>query len=84
MHNIRKIRPFLNEHATQLLVQALVFFRLDYFNSLLAGLPSCAIKPLQIIQNAAARLVFNKPKSAHVTPLFIPMPWLPLASSSRR
>jgi len=24
MHNIRKIRPFLTEHATQLLVQALV------------------------------------------------------------
>jgi len=59
MHNIRKIRPFLNERATQLLVQALVISRLDYCNALLAGLPSCATKPLQIIQNTAARLVFN-------------------------
>ncbi len=28
------------------------------------------IKPLQMIQNAAARLVFNEPKRAHLTPLF--------------
>ncbi len=30
-----------------------------------------------MIQNAAARLVFNEPKRAHVTPLFISMHWLP-------
>ncbi|KAL0149537.1 hypothetical protein M9458_055064, partial [Cirrhinus mrigala] len=70
LHNIRKIRPFLTEQATQLLVQALVISRLDYCNALLAGLPSCTIKPLQMIQNAAARLVFNEPKRAHVTPLY--------------
>ncbi|CAM4675241.1 unnamed protein product [Leuciscus chuanchicus] len=80
LHNIRKIRPFLTEHATQLLVQALVISRLDYCNALLAGLPSCATKPLQMIQNAAARLVFNEPKRAHVTPLFISLHWLPLAA----
>ncbi len=52
LHNIRKIRPFLTEHAAQLLVQALVISRLDYCNALLAGLPSNTIKPLQMIQNA--------------------------------
>ncbi len=35
LHNIRKIRPFLTEHAAQLLVQALVISRLDYCNALL-------------------------------------------------
>ncbi len=70
LHNIRKIRPFLTEHAAQLLVQALVISRLDYCNALLAGLPSNTIKPLQMIQNAAARLVFNEPKKTHVTSLF--------------
>ncbi len=49
------IRPFLTEHAAQLLVQALVISRLDYCNALLAGLPSNTIKPLQMIQNAACR-----------------------------
>ncbi len=62
LHNIRKIRSFLTEHAAQLLVQALVISRLDYCNALLAGLPSNTIKLLQMIQNAAARLVFNEPK----------------------
>jgi len=76
MHNIRKIRHFLTEQETQLLVQALVISRLDYCNALLAGLPSCATKPLQMVQNAAARLVFNEPKRAQVTPLFISLHWL--------
>ncbi len=80
LHNIRKIRPFPTEHAAQLLVQALVISRLDYCNALLAGLPSNTIKPLQMIQNAAARLVFNEPKITHVTPLFITLHWLAVAA----
>ncbi len=40
-------------------------------NALLAGLPASSIKPLQLIQNAASRLIFNEPKRMHVTPLFI-------------
>ncbi len=84
LHNIRKIRPFL----TELLVQALVISRLDYCNALLAGLPSNTIKPLQMIQNAAARLVFNEHKRAHVTPLHLSLSpctgsRLQLVSSSR-
>ncbi len=80
LYNIKKIRPFLWEHATQLLVQALVLSRLDYCNALLAGLPASSIKPLQLIQNAAARLIFNEPKRTHVTPLFINLHWLPIAA----
>ncbi len=61
--------------TAQLIVQALVISRLDYCNAFLAGLPSCIIKPLQMIQNAAARLVFSEPKRAHVTPFFT-LHWL--------
>ncbi len=71
LHNIRKIRSFLTQHSAQLLVQALVISRLVY---------SCTIKPLQMIQNAVARLVFSKPKRAHVTPLFVSLHWLPVAA----
>ncbi len=70
LFNIKKIRPFLSEHASQLLVQALVLSRLDYCNALLAGLPASSIKPLQLIQNAAARLIFNEPKRAHHTSVY--------------
>ncbi len=80
LYNITKIRPFLSEHATQLLAQALVLSRLDYCNVLLAGLPASSIKPLQLIQNAAARLIFNELKIIHVTPLFINLHWLPIAT----
>ncbi len=77
---LTKSLPFLWEHATQLLVQALVLSRLDYCNALLAGLPASSIRPLQLIQNAAARLIFNEPKRTHVTPLFINLHWLPIAA----
>ncbi len=81
LHNIRKIRPFLTEHAAQLLVQALVISRLDYWQCS-SGWSS--IKHNQnlykMIQNAAARLVFNEPKITHVTPLFISLHWLPVAA----
>ena len=55
LYNIRRIQPFLTREAAQLLVQSL-----DYCKSLLAGLPASAIKPLQRIQNAAARLVLDR------------------------
>ncbi|XP_071389800.1 uncharacterized protein, partial [Centroberyx affinis] len=80
LYNIRTIRPYLSKHAAQLLVEALVISHLDYCNSILAGLPAGTLKPLQMIQNAAVRLVFNQPKRAHVTPLFISLHWLPVAA----
>ncbi len=80
LFNIKKIRPFLSEHASQLLVQALVLSRLDYCNALLAGLTASSIKPLQLIQNAAARLIFNELNRMHVTPLFINLQWLTIAA----
>ncbi|KAI5614117.1 hypothetical protein C0J50_3838, partial [Silurus asotus] len=78
-----RIRPFLSIQAAQVLVQSLVISRLDYCNSLLAGLPLNAIRPLQMIQNAAARLVFNQPKFSHTTPLLRSLHWLPVAARIR-
>ncbi|XP_078142264.1 uncharacterized protein LOC144539871 [Centroberyx gerrardi] len=80
LYNIRKIHLFLTRKAAQLLVQALVISRLDYCNVLLAGLPASAIRPLQRIQNTAARLVLNQPKFSHVTPLFQSLHWLPISA----
>ncbi len=70
LFNIRKIRPFLSEHATQLFVQALVLSRLDYCSALLAGLPASSIKPLQLIYCIIT----------HVTPIFINLYWIPIAA----
>ncbi len=76
LYNIRKIRPFLSEHATQ----HNFLFCPDYCNALLSGFPANSFKPLQLIQNAAESLVFNEQKRTHVTPLFINVHWLPIAA----
>ncbi|KAI5611737.1 hypothetical protein C0J50_1378, partial [Silurus asotus] len=83
LYNIQRIRPFLSTQVAQVLVQSPVISRLDYCNSLLAGLPLNAICPLQMIQSAAARLVFNQPKFSHTTPLLRSLHWLPAAAHIR-
>ncbi|KAI4887106.1 hypothetical protein NFI96_003143 [Prochilodus magdalenae] len=83
LYNIKRIRPFLSQEATQLLVQSLVISSLDYCNSLLAGLPLRAMRPLQLVQNAAARLIFNLPKFTHITPLLCSLHWLPVVARIR-
>ncbi len=40
----------------------------------MSGLPTSSIKPLQLIQNAAVRLIFNEPER-----IFISLHWLPIA-----
>jgi len=62
-------------------VIALVITRLDYCNSLLAGLPLCTIEALQRwqrVQNAVARLIFELSPSEHITPCLLQLHWLPI------
>ena len=47
------------------LVTSLVISRLDYCNSVLAGLPASILAPLQRVQNAADRLVLNRDRRSH-------------------
>ena len=60
------------------LVAAVVLGRLDYWNSVLAGLPWPTIAPLQPVQNAAARLVPGLSPRDRVSPAFVELHWLPI------
>ena len=67
------------------LVTSLVQSRHDYCNSILYGLPASSIKRLQVVQNAAARLVFNIRRNDHVTVTdsLICLHWLRIAERIR-
>ena len=69
LHSLGKIRPFLSTDATNKLTVSFVLTRLDYCNSLLAGLPDNKMNKLQCIQNHAARIVFRKPRHVSATSL---------------
>ncbi len=75
-----QIHPPQHQEDTSALVQALVISCLDYCNSLLAGVPACAIWPLQLIQNAAFKLVFNLFEFSHTTLLLCTLHWLLVAA----
>ena len=61
-----------------LLPYLIVLSRLDYCNSLLAGLPHCMIKRLQHVQNCTARLILKAPKLEHTSTLLQQLHWLPI------
>ena len=57
-----------------------ILSRLDYCNAALAGLPEWTIRPLQRVQNAAARLINNTKSRDHITPVLMHSHWLPIKS----
>jgi len=60
------------------LVHAFVISRLDYYNSILAGLPKDLISQLQRVQNSAARLVLGLQPRDHIKPALLELHWLPV------
>jgi len=77
---LRQIRRSAGEEVTKRLVTALVLSRLNYCNAVLAGLPESTIRPLQRVQNAAARLITDTKPSDHITPVLLHSQWLPIKS----
>ncbi|XP_078025739.1 uncharacterized protein LOC144463847 [Epinephelus lanceolatus] len=80
LRNIAKIRPILTRKDAEKLVHAFVTSRLDYCNSLLSGSSSKSLKTLQLIQNAAARVLTGTKKQDHISPVLASLHWLPVKS----
>ena len=78
LHNISRIRRYLTPEATKSLVHAFIMSRMDYGNTLLAGLPLEYLKKLQRIQNIAARIITFTPRRDHITPILKQLHWLPI------
>ena len=77
LRQLRIVRRTLDVDAAHALVRALIHSRLDYCNSVLAGLPAYMFKRLQSVLNAAARLVLQLPGRQSVTiPMAEKLHWL--------
>ncbi len=76
--NISKLRNMLSVSDAEKLVHAFMTSRLDYCNALLGGCPASSINKLQIVQNAAARVLTRSRKYDHITPILHSLHWLPI------
>ncbi len=80
LRNLRHVRSHFDKHSFQIIIHASITSRLDYCNSLLSGLPASSLRHLQLVQNYAARLILNRSKYCHITPLLHELHWLPITS----
>ena len=78
IRNIHRIRTVLSTPNLHTVVNALISSRLDYCNALYSTLSKASIHRLQLVQNAAARLITGTRRSEHITPVLAALHWLPV------
>jgi hypothetical protein len=59
IRRLRQVSHCIGQDVMKQLASAFILYRLDYCNSILAGLQKSTIATLQRVQNAAARMVLN-------------------------
>ena len=62
IHCINNIKRHLSMESKKILMSSLVLSHFDYLNSVFVGLPDSTIKPMQLLQNFAARVTVGKGK----------------------
>ncbi len=75
---LAKVKPFLSAIDLEKLIHAFIFSRLDYCNTIYIGVNQTALARLQVVQNAAARLLTGTRKHEHITPILFSLKWLPV------
>ncbi len=78
LKNIYKLRPMLSKSNEEMLIHAFMTSRLDYCNTLLGGCSARLINKLQMVQNAAARVLTRTRKYDHISPVMSTLHWLPI------
>ena len=83
--NIAKISSFIDNESKFKLVHCLVLSHLDFCNSILYELPNYQLHSLQMILNAAVRIIVNMPRftTQRVTPKAIELHFLPVKARIR-
>ena len=78
LHNISRIKAYLDKPSLERLIHAFVTSKLDYGNATLLGYPSTLLQRLQRVLNSAARLLSGCRKYDHITPVMRELHWLPV------
>uniref|UniRef100_A0A7N8X145 Reverse transcriptase domain-containing protein n=1 Tax=Mastacembelus armatus TaxID=205130 RepID=A0A7N8X145_9TELE len=78
LKNIARIKGIMSKLDLERLIHAFISSRLDYCNGLFTGLSKRAVRQLQYIQNAAARVLTRTRKYNHITPVLRSLHWLPV------
>ena len=79
LRQLRSVRRSLTIDARHTLVSAFIASRVDYCNAVLYGVSAKVTRRLQMVLNAAARLVVGTGKYDHITPaLRDVLHWLPV------
>ncbi len=78
LRHIAKLQNMLSVSDAEKLVHAFMTSRLDNCNALLGACPASSIDKLQIVQNAAARVLTRSRKYDHITQIFQSLHWLPI------
>ena len=75
---LAKVKKFLSRHDLEKAIHALISSWLDYCNALYVGVSQSSLSRLQLVQNAAARLLTNTHRRVHITPVLNSLHWLPV------
>ncbi len=78
LKNIAKMKSFLTLRDMESVIHAFISSRLDYCNGLYLGVSQSLLSRLQLVQNAAARLLTGTRKREHISPVLISLHWLPV------
>ena len=75
---LAKVKPYLPPKDFERVIHLFIMSRLHYCNSLYFGVDQCLLRRLQLVQNAAARLLTGKRRYDHITPVLASLHWLPV------
>ncbi|GAA6093889.1 uncharacterized protein LOC116685831, partial [Tachysurus ichikawai] len=75
---LSKVKSILSRADLEKAIHAFISSRIDYCNALYTGLNQSLLNRLQMVQNAAARLLSKTSKRSHITPVLHSLHWLPV------
>ena len=75
---LAKVKPFLCRSDLEKAIHAFISSRIDYCNALYIGITQSSLHRLQLVQNAAARLLTGTSRHSHISPVLCSLHWLPV------